>query len=239
MNYLSKTSNMNEDYIKSCTILKVLHGSRAYGTNIPSSDYDEKGVAILRDYKYYYGFRRFEQKDSGWTDGRDRVIYDIRKFTRLAASCNPNFIEVLFVEPENILQIGPIGQKLLDKRDIFLSQVAERSFVGYAVSQLCKLHKRAATTEGINWKSGMHLVRLLRMGLEIVRYGKVNVKRPDADELLDIRNGKWSLSKIDTYTHDLRKQINKAIDNSPLPPKPNMKKIENLTVDLIYQTLRP
>jgi len=111
----------------------------AYGTNIPSSDIDEKGICILPDPSYYFGFNSFEQKDKGWQDGCDRNIYDIRKFISLALTCNPNIIEVLFVDEEDILYIDNLGNKLRKNRDIFLSQLAANTFTGYALSQLHRI----------------------------------------------------------------------------------------------------
>ena len=48
---------------------------------------------------------------------------------------------------------------------------------------------------GYDTKHAMHLVRLMRMCREIITVGEVVVKRPDAEELLSIRNGAW------TYDH--------------------------------------
>ncbi len=49
---------------------------------------------------------------------------------------------------------------------------------------------------GYDTKHAMHLVRLMRMAEEILTDGKVLVKRPDAQELLDIRGGKWTLEEL-------------------------------------------
>lgn len=51
-----------------------------------------------------------------------------------------------------------------------------------------------------NCKHAMHLVRLLRMAEEILTDGVVNVKRPDAKELLEIRNGAWSYEELLSYS---------------------------------------
>lgn len=77
------------------TILLVLHGSHAYGTSIATSDKDYRGVAVPprdRFFGFAHVFEQFERKDP------DTVIYDIRKFCRLAADCNPNVIEILFAD---------------------------------------------------------------------------------------------------------------------------------------------
>jgi len=115
---------MDEKYILENTIYRVRHGSMAYGTNIAGSDIDEKGICILPDPSYYFGFNNFEQKDKGWEDGNDRVIYDIRKFIKLALDCNPSIIEILFVDEKDILHIDAFGKLLREKRDIFLSRKA-------------------------------------------------------------------------------------------------------------------
>lgn len=94
---------MDEQQINKYTALKVVTGSRAYGTNLPDSDYDEKGIAVIPDIRYYFGFHKFEQKDSGWSDGADRQIYDVRKFIHLALKCNPNIIKLLFTPQSNFL----------------------------------------------------------------------------------------------------------------------------------------
>lgn len=225
---------MNEKLIEENTILKVVHGSRAYGTNIPGSDFDEKGVCIMPEKKYYYGFSKFEQKDSGWADGKDRVIYDIRKFFRLAAACNPNIIETLYVEPEQLIKCNDIGRILLANRHIFLSQLAANTFTGYAVSQMRKVEKAYEKgIEFVKWKHVMHLIRLLRMGSEIIQYGEVFVRRPDAEYLLEIRHGKKDLEALMDEAHALLAQIEEDRENSQLPERPDMTKIENLLVHII------
>ncbi len=70
-------------------------------------------------------------------------------------------------------------------------QDALREWQGY---QKWKVERNAARKElekkhGFDSKHAAHLIRLLRMGLEIVNTGEVIVMRPDAQELLGIRNG--------------------------------------------------
>ena len=51
---------------------------------------------------------------------------------------------------------------------------------------------------GYDTKHASHLVRLMRMGYEIITEGKVIVNRKgvDADELLAIKNGAWSFDRV-------------------------------------------
>lgn len=91
---------------------------------------------------------------------------------------------------------------------------------------------------GYDTKHGMHLVRLLRMGLEIITEGKVIVKRPDAAELLAIRNGAWSYEQIVAYADEMEKKIEAAEEKSVLPWAPDTKKIKTLQKDLIKSALK-
>ena len=130
-------------WIENGTILLVRHGSHAYGTNTATSDEDFKGVAIPPQ-EYIFGFtKRFEQAELK-APNPDAVIYDIRKFFTLAADCNPNIIEVLHTDPADHFIVTPLGQKVLDNKDVFLSKKIKHTFLGYSVSQLkrIKTHKR-------------------------------------------------------------------------------------------------
>jgi predicted nucleotidyltransferase len=130
------------DWLAQATILMVRHGSQAYGTSTPESDLDVKGVAVPPQ-RYFTGFlNRFEQAEQKATEdpeGIDLTIFDIRKFCQLAADCNPNIIEVLWVDPEDILYLDAWGQLLLQHRADFLSQKAKHTFSGYAVAQLKRI----------------------------------------------------------------------------------------------------
>lgn len=83
-------------------------------------------------------------------------------------------------------------------------------------SQLEELH-------GYDTKHAMHLIRLLRIGEEVLTTGSYNVLRPDADELLEIRNGKWSYDEVVKYAEGKDEYIRKHLyDISDLPKKPNI-----------------
>lgn len=234
---MKDVQNMDEKYLESCTIYKVVHGSRAYGTHRPDSDYDEKGIAVIKDRRYYFGFERFEQKDSGWNDGNDRVIYDLRKFFRLALKCNPNIVEVLFVDSGQILTITESGKMLLAEREMFLSKMAAKTFGGFAIAQLKRMQHKEKAGKGINWKHAYHLIRLLRMGQEILLEGKVIVKRPDAADLLEIRDGKWEYKEVVRQGEELLIKLNEAEKKSALPDGPDIKKAEKLMMEIYRREL--
>lgn len=85
--------------------------------------------------------------------------------------------------------------------------------------------KRSALEEkfGYDCKHAMHLVRLLRMGEEILTGKGVIVKRPDAQELLDIRNGEWSYDDLLKYAEEKDDLVRgKLYRNTSLRKKPDL-----------------
>lgn len=136
---------MNFD-INSRTILKVKHGSHAYGLAVETSDLDVKGICI-EPLEYHYGFaKNFEQHIQEASKGyeHDLVIYSLKKFAKLAADSNPNIIEVLFGDDSDILFADSFGEELRTFRDNFLSRKARYTFAGFAHSQLKRIKTHRA-----------------------------------------------------------------------------------------------
>ncbi|MEE3344767.1 MAG: nucleotidyltransferase domain-containing protein, partial [Bacilli bacterium] len=121
-------------------ILLGLGGSKAYGTNIATSDTDIRGIAINSEEEILLG-TDFEQVVDVKTD---TTIYSFNKMIDLLSNSNPNTIEILGLKPEHYIKITDIGQQLLDMREIFLSKVVVHSFGGYAYSQLRRLDNKSA-----------------------------------------------------------------------------------------------
>lgn len=355
---------MNFD-VKSRTILEVTHGSHAYGLNTPSSDLDVKGVCIEPE-SFHLGFlHKFEQLQQMAANGHpyDLVVYSLKKFASLASNCNPNIIEILFVDDSDVRRCDAFGELLRRHRNDFLSTRAKHTFSGYAHAQIKKIfaHKRwndnppdhmplrseyglpertlvpkdhlAAATAAIkkildSWqldglefvdeptrimilakvtdvieeivvggdplwmraartlgfsedfihvldqekayenvkreytqfkewerlrnparaalerkhgydtKHGMHLMRLMRMCREIIRDGEVKVKRHDRDELLEIRNGAWSLDRLLAEAKSIEDECNELYKVSPLPREPDRNKLNDLVVDIVRDYVR-
>lgn len=132
--------------VESRTIFLAKHGSYAYGLNVATSDEDFKGVCV-KPKECYFGFlQKFEQFEhmGSKSDGIDKVIYALDKFTGLAAECNPNIVEVLHVADEDVLFINDFGEQLRSIRNDFLSKKAKFTFTGYAHAQLKRIKTHRA-----------------------------------------------------------------------------------------------
>lgn len=95
--------------------------------------------------------------------------------------------------------------------------------------------KRSATEAkfGYDTKHAAHLVRLLRMGEEILTGQGVIVKRPDAQELLDIRAGMWDYGDLVSWAEDKDKLIKGELyEKSSLPKKPQIATAAELLMEI-------
>ncbi len=125
-------------------ILIGLGGSHAYGTNNEQSDLDIRGCALnsKEEILTNANFEQFVNEET------DTTIYSFNKLVHLLSNCNPNTIEILGLKAEHYLYVSPIGQELLNHRDLFLSKRAVHAFGGYATAQLRRLDNKAARLVG-------------------------------------------------------------------------------------------
>lgn len=81
-------------------------------------------------------------------------------------------------------------------------------------------------------KNMMHTIRLLQVAEEILSDGKLNVKRPNREQLLDIKSGKMDYDDLLLMADKLMESIGKYAKMSDLQDKPDMVKIESILVGM-------
>jgi len=81
-------------------------------------------------------------------------------------------------------------------------------------------------------KNMMHTIRLLQVALEILEEGKLQVRRPNRDELLDIKSGKFEYEQLLTMSDALMEKIIKAAEKSKLPEQPEKAIAEKLLIEM-------
>lgn len=142
----SKVASEEYDFLRtdkslgSHIILLGLGGSHAYGTSNENSDLDLRGIATNSKRNILIG-NDFEQVVDEETD---TTIYSFDKVVDLFCSCNPNTIELLGLKKEHYLYLSPIGEEIIENRNMFLSKKAVQTFGGYANSQLRRLENKSA-----------------------------------------------------------------------------------------------
>lgn len=88
---------------------------------------------------------------------------------------------------------------------------------------------------GYDAKNASHLIRLLRMGIEFLAEGTLNVERADAAELLSIKRGEWSLDKVKSEAERLFQLAQETYEHSSLPSGPDRARAERLSVEMIEE----
>ena len=88
---------------------------------------------------------------------------------------------------------------------------------------------------GFDCKHAMHLVRLVRTCEEILTDEVFLTKRPDAKELLGIRNGDWTFEEIVEFMEKKDKELDILVKKSKLPKVPDMKFFDNMVREMVLE----
>ena len=86
---------------------------------------------------------------------------------------------------------------------------------------------------GFDTKHAMHLMRLLRMSHEILRDGEVIVRRPDAEELLAIRDGAFDYDQLVETAERMDAELNDLYEKSTLPHSADKEAINDLFMHIV------
>jgi predicted nucleotidyltransferase len=94
---------------------------------------------------------------------------------------------------------------------------------------------------GYDTKHAAHLVRLLRMGEEVLATGQVHVWRGDldADELRAIRGGAWTYDRLVEWAEAAEQRLARLVaeGRTPLPARPDVERLDALCIALLEEAL--
>jgi len=90
---------------------------------------------------------------------------------------------------------------------------------------------------GYDTKHAMHLVRLMRMAIEILSTGQVIVKRPDAQDLLAIRAGAWTFDDLMAWAQRMEKLLEGVYATSQLPHSADYNRLSGLCASVVESHL--
>lgn len=96
-------------------IFKSIIGSQAYGTAIPTSDIDHKGVYVQsHDELLTFGYK------PQYEVGKDETYYEVQRFMQLLLLANPTVLELLYSPEDCIITKEPQFDLIIKNRDKFL-----------------------------------------------------------------------------------------------------------------------
>lgn len=252
-------------WLPSNTHFEVVTGSLAYGASDDDSDFDVYGWCIPPKHLVFphvageiSGFGRqkgrFEQyqehhvHDESALGGRGRTydltIYSIVRYFHLVMENNPNMIDALFTPPNWILHSTPLGERVRERRHIFLHKGCWHKFKGYAYSQLSRLSgerdrsqsKRRESVEehGFDVKFAMHCVRLLDEVEQILETGDLVLGR-NKEQLKAIRRGEWTEERVRQHFAEAEPRLQRLYEASSLPWGPDETAIKALLLECLEE----
>jgi uncharacterized protein len=115
-----------------CLLLDAVSGSRAYGTDLPTSDHDRKGVFALPQ-AAFFGLNYVPQVAN---DSNDEVYYELGRWVELLLKNNPTALEILASPPDCVFVRSPVLAAL--RPELFLSKLCRQTFAEFAATQVRK-----------------------------------------------------------------------------------------------------
>jgi predicted nucleotidyltransferase len=86
---------------------------------------------------------------------------------------------------------------------------------------------------GYDTKHAMHLIRLMRMGLEVLETGELHVRRDDADQLSAIRDGGLTFDDLLAMATSLQQSMEKSAAATTLPHDVDYHRVDALLADVL------
>lgn len=137
--------------------------------------------------------------------------------------------------------VGHVQFKSENSRNLDIEQVRGRIVCFTVPNEVLVTRRNGKVAIQGNTKHGAHLVRLLRMGREIMATGKVHVWRGgiDAEEILEIRRGAWEYDYMVDWaeTEDRALQALYREGKYVVPKQPDRNAIDKLVISLIETAL--
>jgi predicted nucleotidyltransferase len=228
-------------------IMAYIGGSQAHGAKLGSTDdTDWYGLYIPPPPKVL-GLQREEHfvfTTGGKLGGNgpldvDVCLYTLTKWAGLAAKGNPSALHFLFAPLDFST---PTWSQVSARPELFLAKSHALPFLGFADDQMKRLlgqkgqknvHRAELEKEhGYDTKYAMHVIRLYGEAKELMEDGRISLPRPNRDELIEIRRGKYSLLEIQELGRQLESEAFAAQAASPLPDKVDRDAISRLIADV-------
>jgi len=182
------------------------------------------------------GFPHFVFTTGGQRGGNrphdvDVCLYSVRKCAALAAKGNPSVLHFLFAKPE---YKTAIWERFAADPAPFLAKSHIKAFLGFANDQLRRLlNQRAKDVNrpeivdqfGYDTKYAMHIIRLYGEGKELMEVGQITLPRPNSNELIAIRQGKYKLHELKELAYQLEQEAIAASEKTSLPDRVDRKEI--------------
>lgn len=231
-------------------IMAYIGGSQAHGAKLGATDdtdwyglYIPPAAKVLGlERKEHFVFTTGGQLGGNGPSDVDVCLYTLMKWAGLAAKGNPSALHFLFAPLEFTTGTWDC---VVARPELFLAKGHVKPFLGFADDQMKRLLgqkgqkniHRAELEErhGYDTKYAMHVIRLYGEAKELMEKGHITLPRPNKDELVEIRHGKYSLTELQEWGAQLEAEALAAQASSPLPDQVDREGISKLISDVHLQ----
>lgn len=211
-----------------------LSGSRSFGTNVETSDYDIKGFA-LQNTNSIFGIEK--SFDNVSLHNPDTVIYSLDKICGMFLGNNPTVLEMLFTEKNDILYMTEFGKKIYDIRHAFLHKRAISSFGGWATASFNQMQNVLNTNrDGDPAKNEMSSLNCMISAFNAEYNQDVNIKLSIGENGI-VLNGRLSDMDI-SKAKILTSQLSQIHNEYGKPNKRNRREDKDTLSKHIEHTVR-
>ncbi len=162
-------------------------------------------------------------------------IYAASNFSKSPLSADRKNIQYIDVDAERLSQAENLEFRgtLIVQQETY--RIQHRMWKEYWQWKKNRNPARAQLEEkhGYDCKHASHLIRLLRMSHEILRDGEVIVRRPDAEELLAIRDGAFDYQQLVETAERMDAELEELYEKSTLPHSADKEAINNLYMNIV------
>lgn len=227
-------------------IMAFIGGSQAHGAKVGATDDTDWYGLYIPPPRQVLGLERDEHfvfTTGGKVGGNgpqdvDVCLYTLMKWAGLAAKGNPSALHFLFAPLEFTSETWNL---FASRPELFLAKGHVKPFLGFADDQMKRLlgqkgqknvHRSQIEEQfGYDTKYAMHVIRLYGEAKELMEKGFITLPRPNKEELVAIRNGKYSLTEIQELGSQLESDALAAQATSSLPDAVDRKMVSVLLAD--------
>lgn len=223
-------------------IIRIVNGSKLYGTDVETSDEDFQAVFIEPVNSVYMGGKmetiQLRDKPEGVRSEAGDVdcsSYSLRHFAKLTAQGNPSVLTLLSAPDSAVVSETDLGAALRTPamQQKFASKKAAPRFRGYMFRQKERMlgirnghvPKRPELVEkyGFDTKYANHVLRLGIQGCEFLRRGYMTLpmNEDDVNLLLRVRGGEYSFERTVELIEAVERDLERAIEACKLPDDPD------------------
>jgi predicted nucleotidyltransferase len=234
-------------------------GSRAYGTETETSDWDFYGFCVPpieivfphtkgeilgfgRNIQHFEQFEAQHVEHPGYGEF-DITIYNIVKYFQLLMEGNPNLVDSIFTDDNSVLYMDNIGRIVKEHRHLFLSQKCYHTFKGMMWSHLSRLktghikegRKELGEKYGYDTKDAYHSTRMIFQLRNILFHADMNL-RSNKDVLLAVRCGQITKDEVISFCEEQLVEFEKAKEHFVVRYAPDEDKIRRVLVDCLEES---